>query len=209
MAGQTGAVAAAWPAKRVIGYHGTTERNADLILADGFALSENSWDWLGRGVYFFEAAPSMALQWAVDYIRRKQLNDMPAVLSAEIDLSSSIDLLDDVWDDAIKEAAEKLERDGRCERQHGLRLRSTKSRKAVVVCDYEMPPDSNRRNHCDCQVINAVWGDAKDRGFTASSIRAPFVLGRQLFSNSYLFNESHVQIAVIDQACLRDIRRIA
>lgn len=42
----------------VCGYHGTTLARADAILENGqFQLSQNPWDWLGDGVYFWQDAP--------------------------------------------------------------------------------------------------------------------------------------------------------
>ena len=36
-----------------IGYHGTTQDNANTIMATGFIPSQNHNDWLGHGIYFF------------------------------------------------------------------------------------------------------------------------------------------------------------
>lgn len=199
------------PHKRVAGYHGTTASAATIIQRDGFKLSENSWDWLGKGVYFFEAAPSMAWQWAVEFAerQRKKGNDStPALLSAVLDIERCMDLLDDVWDEPMKAAADELEKDGVLAQQHGLRLRSAKLSRAVIVSDYEMPLKAYRNNSADCQVVNAVWGKAKDAGFLASGIRAPFVLGKQLYSNSFFFDEGHVQISVVDRNIISEVTRL-
>ncbi|WP_428353235.1 hypothetical protein [Methyloprofundus sp.] len=37
----------------IIGYHGTSEENAEKIVNTTFKRSENPDDWLGYGVYFF------------------------------------------------------------------------------------------------------------------------------------------------------------
>lgn len=37
----------------VTGFHGTSRASSGSILANGFDLSRNEYDWLGEGVYFF------------------------------------------------------------------------------------------------------------------------------------------------------------
>ncbi len=59
--------------RTVIGYHGTTLSVALRLVTrvDGFQLSERDYDWLGRGVYFWEYAPRQALNFAS--LRQRQL----------------------------------------------------------------------------------------------------------------------------------------
>jgi hypothetical protein len=180
---------------------------AENIRRSGFEYSENPWDWLGKGVYFFEAAPSLAGDWSRQLVGRlasKGIAAKPAVVSATLNLEGCIDLLDNDWIGAIQECARRLSAEGLLEQQHGLRLRSAANR-AFIVADYDMPLASHRYNASDCQVINALWGYLRDGGDTAPAIRAPFVLGRQLYSNSFFFHESHVQIAVVDTSIMSDV----
>jgi hypothetical protein len=37
----------------VYGYHGTSQTKAANILKHGFLASDNDYDWLGTGIYFF------------------------------------------------------------------------------------------------------------------------------------------------------------
>ena len=42
----------------VLGYHGCDQSIADRLLAGGaFRKSRNDYDWLGHGIYFWEANP--------------------------------------------------------------------------------------------------------------------------------------------------------
>lgn len=51
--------------RTVIAYHGCDIRVADMVLGGHpFKPSENSYDWLGTGVYFWEYGASRALQFA-------------------------------------------------------------------------------------------------------------------------------------------------
>jgi len=45
---------------RAIGYHGTSQAVAQVILRDGFVVSRNVYEWLGDGVYFFQDSPNRA-----------------------------------------------------------------------------------------------------------------------------------------------------
>jgi hypothetical protein len=48
----------------VDGYHGTSRNAAEMIVSEGWKLSQNEYDWLGDGVYFWQDAPHRALEWA-------------------------------------------------------------------------------------------------------------------------------------------------
>ena len=39
---------------KIIGYHGTSSNNIDVILKEGFIISNKKNEWLGRGIYFFD-----------------------------------------------------------------------------------------------------------------------------------------------------------
>jgi len=50
----------------ILSYHGCHTDDARLLLqGDSFHASENPYDWLGKGVYFWESDPVRAYQWAV------------------------------------------------------------------------------------------------------------------------------------------------
>lgn len=191
----------------VRGFHGTTMERAEQILRAGFEQSKNDWDWLGKGAYFFEDAPSIARDWSeqmVERLDKKGIAAKPAVVSATLNLEGCIDLLDNELVASMKLCADRLASGGALKTQHGLRLRSAESR-SFVIADYAMPLASHRYNAADCQVINALWGFLRDDGFSATSVRAPFVLGKQLYSNSFFFHETHVQIAVIERSIISDV----
>lgn len=82
--------------RTVIAYHGCDRETLRSVL-DGQPLqnSERTYDWLGRGVYFWEHGPRRALEWAQAKARRGdgKVQD-PAVLGAYIHLGNCFDLLD-------------------------------------------------------------------------------------------------------------------
>ncbi|MFZ2726271.1 MAG: hypothetical protein WAX77_08485 [Methylococcaceae bacterium] len=79
----------------VIGFHGCDKFVADAVFKEGKELSksENSYDWLGHGIYFWEGSYERAWEWARN---KKEANkiDEPAVIGAFIKLGYCLDLLD-------------------------------------------------------------------------------------------------------------------
>jgi hypothetical protein len=68
------------------------------ILENGFRASDNDYDWLGTGIYFFQDAPLRAKQWAT-----QQHPKNPAVIRSSIRLENCIDLLDIGWHPSLKQ----------------------------------------------------------------------------------------------------------
>jgi hypothetical protein len=81
----------------ILGYHGTSKERATAILTEGFRASDNDYDWLGTGIYFFQDAPLRARQWAT-----QQHPQAPAVICSRIHLDNCIDLFDIGWQPLLK-----------------------------------------------------------------------------------------------------------
>jgi hypothetical protein len=77
---------------RAIGYHGTSNAAAQVVLRDGFRVSRNVYDWLGDGVYFFQDAPNRAREWAA-----QRYGSDGVVIRSIIRLDDCLDLLDIEW----------------------------------------------------------------------------------------------------------------
>jgi hypothetical protein len=75
--------------RTVIAHHGCEAEVAERVLAgEPFKQSENEFDWLGHGVYFWEYGLDRALRWA------EQRYKTPAAVGAIIQLGNCFDLLD-------------------------------------------------------------------------------------------------------------------
>jgi len=72
----------------VFGYHGCDRALGRKLIAgtSDFRKSDNDYDWLGPGVYFWEANPDRALQFAEEKKSRRQGIAEPFVVGAVIDL---------------------------------------------------------------------------------------------------------------------------
>lgn len=164
----------------VSGYHGTSSEVAERIMAVGFQLSRNPYDWLGDGVYFFQDAPQRAWDWA-----RERYGDHGAVVGAEILLGSCIDLLDLGWYQVMVEAYDSY---------------------VNILRDSGQPiPVQSRGAHrLDREVMNYMIGVLHESGFGVTCVRAAFGEGRPVYPDSALYDRAHVQIAVRDiEACIQ------
>ncbi|HYR09013.1 MAG TPA: hypothetical protein VEQ60_14625 [Longimicrobium sp.] len=157
---------------RAIGFHGTSAEAAQRILASGFEISRNEYDWLGDGAYFFQDAPVRAMEWA-----RHRFGRDAAVVGAEIDLADCIDLLDIPWERLVKET-------------HQLYVAR------FVEAGRPLPVQTPGAHRLDRHVLNYFVDRVTADGLAARSLRAAFVEGRPLFPGSALYNRAHVQIAV-------------
>ena len=66
-------------ARIIVGYHGCSEDFARKLLLGKQPIgdwkpSENRWDWLGKGIYFWEHSPERALRWAQERFRASSQN---------------------------------------------------------------------------------------------------------------------------------------
>ena len=78
----------------ILGYHGCDNRVGERLLAGAvFRPSNNDYDWLGPGIYFWEANPLRGLEFAEEVSKRKASNiSKPFVIGAVIELGLCLDL---------------------------------------------------------------------------------------------------------------------
>lgn len=164
----------------ICGYHGTSKTRAMNILENGFRASDNDYDWLGTGIYFFQDAPLRAKQWAT-----QQHPKNPAVIRSSIRLENCIDLLDIGWHPSLKQVYNSF-------------VTQYKSTKRPLPTQN---PDRSKAHKLDCAFFNfaseliSLTGDVY-------SVRAAFMEGDRLFPNSAIFDLAHIQIVVKNSAVI-------
>lgn len=169
------------PVATTIGYHGTGVAAATAIVEGGFRTSNNDYDWLGDGVYFFDSAPARAWEWAT-----KQHGASGAVVGAEIELRDVLDLLDIDWARTFADAYDAFLARAKAE-------------------GVDLPRQSRGAHRLDREVINFVVENAQRVGTTLRAVRGAFAEGAPLFPNSALLDRAHVQIAVRDISIIRRV----
>jgi hypothetical protein len=163
-----------------LGYHGTSELAARAILNEGFHSSDNDYDWLGRGIYFWQDGRARAWEWAT-----QQHGQNGAVIGAVIHLEDCIDLLDIGWEGVIGSAYRIMRANYRA--THQL-----------------LPVQRGGAHRRDCAVINNAVRSYASQGKMIRSVRSAFQEGRPMYYRSSLFDRSHVQIAVRDQSVITE-----
>ena len=164
----------------VYGFHGCRKSVAEALLSgrDVMLSSDNDYDWLGSGIYFWEEAPARAFLWA----RRKFGNDA-SVIGAKIRLGRCLNLMDVEAYGPLRDTYEVLKASGRV-----------------------LPVNTPHYHRLDCLVINTAMEYAEkvvDRPY--DTVRCPFAEGHPVFPDSRLFDLSHIQIAVRRQEALEDL----
>lgn len=181
----------------VLGYHGCDRSVADRVVRspEHLVASENTYDWLGHGIYFWESSPTRAAQWAAEKAERAATSGQafePAVVGAVIDLGNCLDLLDAGSVDLVASAYESL--------------KLFREREGLA-----MPENENvagRSGHLlrrlDCAVINALHDLVADQGGPAfDSVRAAFVEGEPIYAGAGFRRKNHIQICVRSTANVR------
>jgi hypothetical protein len=179
----------------VLGYHGCDQAIGEKVLAgeEHLKSSENDYDWLGTGIYFWENSARRALNWAQILKRRShrtptQIHN-PFVLGAIIDLGSCLDLLEAESISVVAEGYRWL-RDSY--EAIGSPMPENKSAEGELVI-----------RRLDCAVINSVHFMREQEGEPAfDSVRAPFIEGPPIYECAGFHSRTHIQI------CVRNPERI-
>lgn len=178
-------------ARTIIGYHGCRKDfAAELLLGNlpinQWKLSQNDWDWLGHGIYFWEHSPQRALRWA-----REHYGESADVLGAVIQLGRCFDLLDESNTKTLADNFENV-----------VRLFADEARK--------LPSNRGRgwkRRNLDCLVINYTLDRSKEQGLQHDTVRAAFLEGDPLYPKAGFSRETHIQVAVRNPGCILGVFR--
>jgi hypothetical protein len=181
----------------IAGYHGCEASLASRVLAGRTELkpSVNAYDWLGKGVYFWEHGPQRAYEWAIEQaqLSRKKIS-RPAVIGAIIDLGICLDLLDTANTRLLRKWFATFRT---FMRQNGLMLPQNRSAPG------SRPADKVLRFR-DCAVIDFTTGIVAERErISFQTIRGIFLEGQPAFPSSKIMLKSRIQIAVRDYRCIR------
>lgn len=161
---------------------GTRLEYAQKLVAEDFRPSENDWEWLGHGVYFWQDAPERAFAWAREWHGRKGYKGPIAVVAARIQLLDYIDLLDQAGMRLVTDYASALQK---------------KVADEVRLLSNEYP-----MHRLDCEFFNSITTMLLSEGIEVRGYRAACVEGEPITHGSPIYDRSHVQLAVIDQTTI-------
>jgi hypothetical protein len=175
----------------ILGYHGCDKTVGDAIVsgAKAFQGSDNDYDWLGSGIYFWESSPKRGLEFAEVKMKRKDgpAIQTPFVIGAVIDLGLCLDLMTAEGTAVVKLAYEDL---------------ISKASRA----GFSLPVNQGGLNKLDCAVINWLHENRKANGDEPiDAVRGLFPEGKELYPGSAFMTQTHVQIAVTNTACIKGV----
>ncbi|WP_019644506.1 hypothetical protein [Novispirillum itersonii] len=191
----------------VLGYHGCDASVGEKVLTGGATLSgsDQDYDWLGPGIYFWEADPHRAWEWAHQRVARKGCGQA-FVIGAVIDLGQCLDLMSR---DSLSELSAAYDSFKSTHSAAGTLDRMPENRKAG-------PHDQDSLlRYLDCAVIRHLHsaleaGKESDPALQEyDTVRGLFTEGEALFPGSGFKAKTHVQIAVRAAANIKGYFRVS
>ena len=180
----------------ILGFHGCDRVLRDEIVSvKGKILldSENEYDWLGKGCYFWENSPERAMEYACFLQKEKQKIKEPAVLGCVIDLGLCFDLVDFKNLEYLKTGYNYL---------------------VYINSKWNRPMPENKTvlrgnpdlllRYLDCAVIEtSIELLEREDALTFDSVRGVFFEGEDLYANAGFKSKNHIQIAIRNHNCIK------
>jgi hypothetical protein len=171
---------------QITGFH-SCDKEVGLRVLNGeinLVPSDNTWDWLGGGIYFWEQNPARALEYAKDCASGNQKNKTgiktPFVIGAVIELGNCLNLLEPISLSLVKQSYDSL-------------------KTLYEDLGEPMPVNKGANRALDCAVIKYVHETRKrlvdEPPF--DTIRSAFLEGQELYPTSNFTTKLHIEICVI------------
>ncbi len=173
----------------VIGFHGCSKEVFSKVILHGEHLkaSDNSYDWLGNGIYFWEQNYERAYEWA-----KNRYGDDASVIGAIIDLGYCLNLTDSASNQNLRLGYRLLKL--RCSMLNKELPKNRKSPKSKDVLLRDL----------DCAVIQQIHYYNKDtNGQEFDSVRGIFTEGEPVYEGSEFLQKPHVQLCICNPNCIK------
>lgn len=178
----------------VLAYHGCERSVGERLLNnEPFRLSQNDYDWLGEGIYFWEANPMRGLAFAREVAERepKRITE-PFVVGAILDLGLCLDLTTSAGLRMVREAFDRL---------------------TNLYSASQEPLPKNRPDKflhpLDCVVVNNLHKIRKDENLPpVDTVKGIFQEPPELYPGYAFMQKNHIQIAVRNPYCIKGVFRV-
>ena len=164
-----------------------------ILRGEAFRQSSNEYDWLGPGIYFWEANPLRGLDFAREAMNRRGSGiRRPFVIGAVISLGLCLDLTTAAGIEQVR-AAHRVLVDVAAVRQSELPKNS---------------PNSLLRP-LDSSVIQMLHKIREDRGdVPIDTVKGIFIEGDSIYPGSGFHEKTHVQISVRNPDSIKGVFRV-
>ncbi|MBR1692461.1 MAG: hypothetical protein IJ711_06755 [Lachnospiraceae bacterium] len=173
----------------VMGFHGCSDDTYQAVLFNNQHLkrSENKYDWLGNGIYFWENSYERAVEWATE-----KYGDSGMVIGAILDLGNCLNLTDYHSTAVLKLGYELL----------AIHYENV---------NRELPKNTNGRSaidllarNLDCAVIQEIHKYNELSGNEMyDSVRGVFIEGGEVYPGSGFVEKTHTQICIVNPNCIK------
>ncbi len=171
---------------QITGYH-SCDRLIGMKVLTGvmeLRLSDNAWDWLDGGIYFWEQNPKRALEYSIESAEGRQFNKIPIktpfVLGAIIELGNCLNLIESESLSILFEAYTGL-------------ITSLKALGKGI------PANRGNNRMLDCAVIRYVHQSRiAENEPPYDTIRSTFDEGEKVYEGASFASRNHLQVCVIN-----------
>ena len=179
----------------ILGFHGCEKSEQKKLISDPAYIrtSNESFDWLGHGMYFWENNPERAMLWAKLKKEAGTLKE-PAIIGAVLDLGRCLDLLDSNNILLLKSSYDLFISD------------SEKFEKPIPKNENHPKDKGNDKvmRYLDCAVIEYTHSFLKmKRELPYDSVRAAFIEGDPIYPGAGFNEKTHIQICIINPDCIK------
>lgn len=192
------------PGNLTLGFHGCDRAIGEAILAGTRELkpSQNLYDWLGSGQYFWEGNPSRAIGFArhlKDRPARKSASQVkdPFVIGAVIHLGNCLNLLDTDGLQLVREGF--------------LTLQDAYLSQGKVLPENKPADGSDDLllRYLDRAVIETIHEMVEQAGASPfDSVRGAFWEGEPLYPNAGFRKQNHIQLCIRNPNCIKGYFRV-
>ena len=181
----------------ILGYHGCDAKVAKkLIDGEPFKKSENDYDWLGPGIYFWEANPRRALSFAREVRKRDPAKiRTPAVVGAVVELGLCLDLASEA---GIKQAEAAY-----------ATLVELYNAVGTSLPKNQGGPDELLRK-LDCAVISQLHAIREQAAQDpVDTVRGIFIEGEPIYPDAGFCTKTHCQVCVRNPLQIKGVFRVS
>ncbi|MGN1113225.1 MAG: hypothetical protein ACI4RP_08475 [Acutalibacteraceae bacterium] len=179
----------------IIAFHGCDKSTFENVLYNHKPLkvSNNDYDWLGNGIYFWENNLKRAWEWAEAGAANPKMHiNNPAVIGAVIDLGLCLDLTNSYH---IKQL----------QKQYQI------FKMEMEFAGLEMPINKNIKGNSDlllrrldCAVIEYFHMEREvNRERSYDSVRGVFIEGKEIYETSGFREKTHIQLCIRNPNCIK------